>query len=181
LFYLGSLGKISSWRNPHEIGQIKVFASSIGKGKISDFVGRELVNLRTMNEPLSYFGVDLGEDRFLIPTAYSIRNRNSSSHVMLCWQLEGSNDKINFEVLDSRVFIHSDPKINSQIEKERIALKSPGCTSTWGVDQSVKSKFPHGFRYFVLKQISKNSSGSYNLAVSGFEIYGKGLGKNWTF
>ncbi len=180
-YYLGSLGKITHWRNPNDLGQLKVFCSSLGKGRLSDFVGRDLVNLRTMNEPYSYFGVDLGEDRTIIPTAYSIKNRNSSSHVLLCWQVEGSNDKINFEVLDSRVFLHSDHKINSQIEKERNILKSPGCTSTWGIDSSIRIKFPYGFRYLILKQIGKNSSGAYNMGLSGFEIYGKCIGKRWTF
>jgi len=153
----------------------------MGKGKLSDFVGREQVNLRTMNEPYSYFGVDFGEERTIIPSAYSLRNRNSSSHVLLCWQLEGSNDKINFEVLDSRVFVHTDPKINSQMEKERNTLKSPACTSTWAVDTAIKSKFPNGFRYLILKQIGKNSSGAYNLGISGFEVYGKCIGKRWIF
>lgn len=180
-FYLGTMSKMNHWRNPNDFGQIKVFCSSLGKGRLSDFVGREQVNLRTMNEPYSYFGIDLGEERTIIPTAYSLKNRNSSSHVLLCWQLEGSNDRINFEVLDSRVFIHSDAKTHLQMEKERNILKSPGCTSTWAVDSVVKSKFQNGFRYLILKQIGKNSSGAYNMGLSGFEVYGKCLGKRWLF
>lgn len=180
-FYLGSEGKQVPFRNPHETGQIRVFSSSIGKGKLSDLINRELVNLRTLNEPQSYFGVDIGEDRCLVPSCYSIMNRASSSHVMLCWQLEASNDKINFEILDTRIFLTNDIKMNSELEKERNMLKEPGCTSTWGIDPGYKDKFPSGFRYFILKQIGKNSSGAYNMAISGFEIYGKGLGKGWYY
>ena len=98
-FTIWSRGKINLYRNPHEIGQVKVYCSSIGKGKVSDFVGRELVNLRTLNEAYSYFGVDLGEDRNLIPSCYSIKNRNSPAHVLLCWVLEASNDKVKFETI----------------------------------------------------------------------------------
>jgi len=180
-YYLGSLGKSNFYKNPHDIGQIKVFASSLGRGRLADFIGREIVNLRTLNEPFSFFGVDLGEDRTLIPSSYSIWNRNSSSHVMLGWQLEASNDRINFNVIDTRVFVSSDPKINNEMEKERNLLKIPGCTSTWGVDSQVTVNFPNGFRYFILKQIIKNSSGAYNMALSGFELYGRGLGKRWIF
>jgi hypothetical protein len=179
-YYLGTLGKSTIFRNPHQIGQLKIFSSSIGKGSLGDLVTRESINLRTLNEPMSYFGVDLGEDRYLVPTCYSIKNRNSSSHVMLCWILQGSNDKVNFVTLDTRIFSSNDIKVNNSLEKERSLLKSPGCTSTWGIDQKIRDKFPNGFRYFILKQVDKNSSGGYNLAISGFEIYGKGSGR-WGF
>jgi hypothetical protein len=74
LYYLGTKGKRHQYRNPHEINMVKAFASSISKGQVSDFVGRNLVNLRTENEENSFFGVDLGKNRTLVPTAYSLRN-----------------------------------------------------------------------------------------------------------
>ena len=181
LYYIGTLGKKYIYRNPHELKLVKAFASSISKGEISDFVGRNLVNLRTENEELSYFGVDLGINRRLIPSAYSLRNRNSSTHVLLCWNLEGSNDKINFEVLDTRIFASENYEINKKLESERNLLIQPGCTSTWGISRKIREKFPEGFRYFLIKQIDKNSNGSYNLTNSGFEIYGEGIGDGWFF
>ena len=182
LYFLGTKGKRHQYRNPHEINMVKAFASSISKGQVSDFVGRNLVNLRTENEENSFFGVDLGKNRCLVPTAYSIRNRNSSSHVMLCWNLEASNDKINFEILDTRIFSNvNNPQIHQKLEKERNLLREPGCTSTWGISRKIKERFPEGFRYFLIKQIDKNSNGSYNLAISGFELYGEGKGKGWIF
>lgn len=122
-YYLGTLGKTSSYKNPHLIQQTKAFCSSLGKGNVCDLIGRDLVNLRTLNEPYSFFGVDLGEDRFLIPSAYTIKNRNSSSHVIFNWVLEGSNDKINFEVIDSRNFKSNDLEIDSKLERDRCQLK----------------------------------------------------------
>ena len=182
LYFLGTKGKRHQYRNPHEINMVKAFASSISKGQVSDFVGRNLVNLRTENEENSFFGVDLGSNRTLVPNAYSIRNRNSSSHVMLCWNLEASNDRINFEILDTRIFSNTNnPKIHQKLEKERNLLKEPGCTSTWGISKKIRERFPDGFRYFLLKQIDKNSNGSYNLAISGFELYGEGKGRGWVF
>jgi hypothetical protein len=178
-FYLGTQGKKNRYKNPAEIGLVKVFSSSLGKGNLSDFVGRNLVNLRTENEENSFFGVDLGENKHLIPTCYSIKNRNSSSHVMLCWNLEGSNDKINYEILDTRIF-NGLKEYSDKLEKERNLLKQPGCTSTWGISKKIREKFPNGFRYFILKQIDKNSNGSFNLAISGFELYGDSVG-DWNF
>ena len=182
LYYLGTKGKKYPYRNPHELNLVTVFASSISKGQLSDFVGRNLVNLRTENEENSFIGVDLGENRTLVPNAYSIRNRNSSTHVMLCWNLEASNDRINFEVLDTRIFSNvQNPQIHQKLERERNLLKEPGCTSTWGISKKVKEKYPNGFRYFLIKQIDKNSNGSYNLTNSGFELYGEGKGSGWIF
>ena len=68
LFYLGSFGKKRLWQNPHVIGQVQAFASSVGAGTADNFVGRVVTNCRTQNEPFSYFGVDLGEGRQLLPT-----------------------------------------------------------------------------------------------------------------
>ena len=182
LYYLGTKGRKYQYRNPHELNLVTAFGSSVSKGQISDFVGRNLVNLRTENEENSFFGVDLGDNRTLVPTAYSIRNRNSSTHVMLCWNLEASNDKVHFEILDTRIFSNiENPQIHQKLERERNLLKEPGCTSTWGISRKIKEKFPDGFRYFLIKQIDKNSNGSYNLTNSGFELYGEGKGSGWIF
>ena len=144
LFYLGTKGKKYQYRNPHELNLvITVFASSISKGQISDFVGRNLVNLRTENKENPFLGVDLGENKTLVPTAYTIRNRNSSIHVLLCWNLEASNDRIHFEILDTRIFSNEEnPQIHQILERERNLLKEPGCTSTWGISKQIKVKFP---------------------------------------
>ena len=181
LYYIGTLGKKQIYCNPHELNLVTAFASSLSKGEISDFVGRNLVNLRTENEEFSFLGVDLGQNRKLIPKAYSIRNRNSSTHVLLCWELEGSNDKINFEILDRRIFRSDNYEMNKKLERERNLLIKPGCTSTWGISKKIREKFPEGFRYFILKQIDKNSNGSYNLTNSGFELYGDAKGNGWFF
>lgn len=171
-YYLGTLGNRTAYKNPHEIGQVIACASSIGKGKLSDIVGRDLINFRTLNEENAFVGVDLGDGRSFIPTSYSIRNRNSPQHVMVSWSLEGSNDRINFEVLDRRCFCYEDKDLQKKYEKMRNALTVPGRITTWGVDPNVRYKHPYGFRYIYLRQIERNSSGSYNLAISGIELYG---------
>ena len=190
-YYLGSYGKQGPWANPHENGQVQAFFSSLGKGIVADVVGRECVNCRTLNEPNSFMGVDLGVNRYLIPTCYSIRNRNSNHHVLLNWTLEASTDLKEWYRIDKRVHFTEDSSFNESVAQTREELKMKGFTSTWGVDENQidkikKSLDSHdrrfiGFRYFKITQINKNSSGSFNLALSGLELYGVALGENWNF
>ena len=94
--------------------------------------------------------------------------------------------------LDKRIHLSSNEQTNKLLEREREELKRKGYTSTWAVDpkqvakiqksfeESKKSKFV-GFRYFKITQIGPNSGGEDNLALSGFELYGTGLGNGWFF
>lgn len=111
---------------------------------------------------------------------YSLKNRDSSSNVLFCWNLQGSNDKVKYEILDERIFYsEKDENIKNKYRKYRHLLNKPKTTSTWGISKKIREKFPEGFRYFLLKQTGKNSSGNYNLAISGFELYGEGVGMGW--
>lgn len=191
LFYLGTQGKTTGYMNPYNLNLVKVFFSSMGKGSYEDFVGRSLVNCRTLNEPNAFMGIDFGQDRYLVPSCYTIRNRDSSRHIMLNWLFEGSIDFKTWFVLDKRIHKTDDPAYNKMLEKERQMVERRGATSTWSIDQNylkvasrsivMQSKAFNGFRYFRIKQISKNSSGADNLALSGFEIYGIAKGMNWRF
>jgi len=179
-YYLATEGGRKIWQNPHLTGQLQAFASSIGFGTVQDLVGRKCVNLRTLNEPFSFFGVDLGEGRKLLPTCYTIMNRNSSTHVLMNWHFEGSNDKLNWTILDRRVYMPSQMESggiqdNLQVDPEIVeTVCQKQATNTWGVDQMVYNEIDdEGFRFFRIIQISPNSSGSDNLALSCFEMYGK--------
>lgn len=156
------------------------FASSLGAGGLSDFVGRIAVNCRTQNEPQSFFGVDIGQGRMLLPTCYTIRNRNSTTHVLMNWHLEVSNDKVNWTVLDRRVYLTGNTEEDLQYAQEQKELAQKGHTSTWGVETEIYREIGFtGFRYFRIVQVGRNSSGSDNLALSGFELYGKVCAGRW--
>lgn len=62
-YFLGTCGGRRDYINPFELGQIKVFFSSLAQGDYSNFVGRALTNCRTCNEENAFMGVDLGKDR----------------------------------------------------------------------------------------------------------------------
>jgi len=101
---------------------VQAFGSSIGSGKAEDIVGRNVENCRTGNEPFSYFGVDIGQGRQLLPTCYSIRNRNVATHVLLSWHFEGSNDKVNWTVLDRRIYLTGNQIEDAAFEEEKKML-----------------------------------------------------------
>ena len=160
---------------------MQAFASSIGAGLAEDIVGRTITNCRTGNEPFSYFGVDLGEQRQLLPTCYSIRNRNNTqTHTMLNWHFEGSNDKVNWTTLDRRLYLTGDPVTDQACEQERKMLCLKGAATTWGIDTDIYREIGFdGFRYFRVIQVGTNSSGSNNLALSGLELYGRVIAGRW--
>ncbi len=183
LYYLGTYGRKRPWQNPHALGLVQCFTSSIGNGKVEDIVGRYTVNCRTLNEAYSFFGVDLGQGRFLAPSCYSVKNRNSETHVLMNWHLEASNDRINWVLLDRRIYLSDNPEFNQAVQTEQKLLCQKGATSTWGVDPNIymppqslddePNPYVGGFRYFRIVQVGKNSSGSDNLTLSGLEIYGR--------
>jgi len=134
IFYLGTFGRKKPFQNPHSLGLIRCFSTSIGSGKVEDFIGRTLVNCRTLNEPFSYFGVDFGQGRQLVPTCYTIRNRNSTSHVMMNWHLEASNNNVNWTLLDRRIYLSDNINYNMELVEEQKKLQKKGALSTWGID-----------------------------------------------
>ena len=143
LFFLGSYGKTRAWQNPHSLGQVQAFASSVGNGAVSDIVGRKLSGVRTLNEAFSFFGIDLGEGRRLLPTCYTLMNRNSTTHVLMNWHIEGSNDKVNWTILDRRVYLPAveegvlGVRESAMLEQEQKALRLKGATNTWAIDMQV--------------------------------------------
>ncbi|CAD7952992.1 unnamed protein product [Amoebophrya sp. A25] len=170
LHFLATNGKRSAWKNPQGLGQVQVLKSGVGFGKSEDLVGREALNLRTANTENSFFGVDLQGDRLFVCTGYCLRGRNTTSHALMSWQLQGSRDPSDpnkWQVIDDRY-------------KSPAMLGKPGITAFFECTAAVIGSDAEGMpnaacRAFRVVQLGKNSSGSYNLGLSGIELYGKGL------
>ena len=72
------------------------------------------------------------------------------------------------------------PEEDAMMAEEQKLLKAKGASSTWGVDPDTYREVGFdGFRFLRVIQIGKNSSGSDNLAISGFEVYGKITAGRW--
>jgi hypothetical protein len=66
------------------------------------------------------------------------------------------------------------------LDGEARKLRVKGAASSWAVDTDIYREIGYsGFRYFRILQTSKNSSGSDNLALSGFELYGSVTKGRW--
>ena len=95
--------------------------------------------------------------------------------------MEGSNDRVNWTVIDSRDYRPTgDARIDASTKEERNLLCQQAAASTWAVDLGVYNEIGNeGFRYFRIIQTGKNSSGSHNLALSGLELYGQVVSGEW--
>jgi len=75
-------------------------------------------------------------------------NRNSTTHVMMNWHLEGSNDMKEWIIIDRRIYLSDNPYENFQMEEEQKLLKRKGGSSTWAISQEIyKEHGYHGFRF----------------------------------
>jgi hypothetical protein len=105
-YYLATRGRTAGFRNPAEAGLIRIFSSALIQGNVTDLISRRFVDVQTTNQKDSFFGFDFGEGSFIVPSCYTIRN--SSSFVVLTWIFQGSNDLVNFDTLDTGVFLSSE-------------------------------------------------------------------------
>jgi len=170
LHFLGTQGGQSAWCNPMGLSHVLAFSSGLSFGKIEDLVGggsvggvRQQVNIRSNNIPNSFFGVDLQSDRLLMLTGSCLKNRNSTSHCLVSWVIEGSMEKEGtWEPLDTR--------------QDTTSLRKEDVVMYFDVPADAQGR---AYRCFRVRQTSANSSGSDNLVLGGFELYGKAVGGTW--
>jgi hypothetical protein len=166
-FFLGTSGKQRNWENPVVGEKVLTFCSSVSSGKVEELAGRELNGFRTKNEINSFVGVDLGEGKMLRVTAYTLKNGNSTSNTMICWNFQASNNGSDWVSLDRR---------NNRQAQDLKYLREKGKTSTWGVALQER-----GYRFFRILMTDKNLADNHMLSLSCFELYGLALGQEWVF
>ncbi len=72
--------------------------------------------------------------------------------------------------------------MNPNAEHEFRELQQKGGAMTFQIDMDIYRKLGmEGYRFFRVVQVGKNSHGTDNLAMSGFELYGLVSGGPWTF
>ena len=156
LFFIGTEGRLRPeyWINPCLSKEVAVTASSIEKGNLAQLVSRNPGELWTKDVPASWFCIDLGKDRSVIPSHYELRHgRRFKSDCPRTWDLQGSNDGEEWTLLRR----HSNDKgIDGPFESHTFALPD--------VDEA--------YRFFRVIQTGHNSSNHNFLALSGFELFG---------
>lgn len=99
LYHIGTKGGTARWRNPSLVENgVIVTTSSTDKGDSITIVGRKAVECWTNDVPSSWFSIDLGVDRSLLITYYTLRHGgNSKQDCLRNWVLQGSEDGTIFE------------------------------------------------------------------------------------
>jgi len=164
LYWIGTNGGTATdWVNPAQYGLVVVTSSegrNLPYGKLEDILSREpaALNCHTNDDRRAWFAIDLGV--WLEPSSYTLRHaRGYGRSAVRTWQLQGSRDGLNWEVLSD----HSGDE----------RLGEPGSTATW----SLRAEPGAAYRHIRLQQLGRNASGqTHYLSLSGFEIYGRVAG-----
>lgn len=105
LYYIGTNGNTESFDNPSLSGRVKMTSSSIEKGQpsfITDY--REPRECWTRDVPASWFQLDLGPTRKLVPKFYTLRHGgNYKADSLRNWDFQGSMDGKSWVNLRSRI------------------------------------------------------------------------------
>lgn len=119
-------------------------------------------------------------DRKCIPTHYTLRNRNSTTHVVRSWYFEASQDGQQWNILDVRLYNSENTELRQQLENEHKELRAKGGSMTFQIDAEVFRQLgSDGYRFFRIVQVGKNTDETNHLALSGFELYGSVFGGPW--
>lgn len=134
--------------------------SSDGPGKASDiFDHQKGTTSGTEERKDSWWSIDLGSSHRLVITHYSLRHgKRDGESVLTHWQLEGSNDGMNWKKLETN-YKRADPP--------RFRDPHPYYTGTWSVEGKMGA-----FRFFRIFQTGRNSSHKYGIYLSGIELFG---------
>ena len=151
--------------NSGKTSKIVATRSSNGEGKAEDLLENQVRRgtvSGTKDQEDSWWCVDLSEKYALYLTHYTLRHgRNSSESVLLNWRLEGSLDGREWTILKNHEGDHG-------LNENR-----PYYTCTWAFDGK-----SNAFRYFRIFQTGRNSSGKFDIFLSGIELYGVLLEKS---
>ncbi|QSJ20108.1 discoidin domain-containing protein [Nostoc sp. UHCC 0702] len=155
-YYLGTAEKAVTWQNPANAGIILLSASSTGSGDVSELVNRQDGQFFTQSLPNSWIKVQLSSGK-LKCSYYSLKTRNSSSdYYPRSWKLQGSNDGVDWDDLDTQ-------NNNTSLVNNSQWLSLPVVANSIG------------YRYFQILQIGINSAGYNHLVLGEIELYGEYL------
>ena len=88
-------------------------------------------------------------ERRLLPTCYTLRNRNSNSHVLRNWYFEGSHTGANWVILDARIYASDEHDNNAALEAEFLDFQKAGGAMTFTIDTEIYRKLgTDGYRFF---------------------------------
>eukprot|EP01084_Bolivina_argentea_P046175 85012_1 len=170
-YALGTNFGATEWTNPAELQLIKLSSSGWFSNKsvkpIENIVGRDTVYTSTTHEEGSWIAIDFTQNIKIKPTDYTLRHANVPTYYLRNWNLEASNDGINWILITQ----HENEEALSKSGDSK-TFKIPEC-NTFYSQFRIKSTGKNSGTPFIIKNTGKNS-GDHKDAIlcSGFEIYG---------
>jgi len=151
---------LSKWENPSDGGVIKVTRSSAGFGNASDILEEKPMPCSTENLEDSWFQLDLGQDKSIVPKEYLFcHGWLSSDGCARNWVFEGSVDGDKWHLLRRHVMDNS--------------LNDRFMCGSWKLSESNIA-----FRYLRIRTTGTNSSDTNELYVGGIDVCGDILYKS---
>lgn len=153
-WWIGTNSGTDSWQNPGLCGRIKVAISSIEKGDPTSLFFQDPSEFWTKDVPASWVQLDLGPNRAVVPTFYTVRHGGTfKADSLRTWDFQGSVDGTGWSLLRRHV---NDESLNDLF-----------ATHTWPIEGQTKA-----YRLFRILQTGHNSSNHNFLVLSGLELYG---------
>lgn len=155
IYWLGTSGRRDRFTNPMEKGRVRVTSSGMAQGSEALLVARKRQPCWTAATPDAWICLDLGRNRALKPTHYTLCNGSPDPGMDLtAWALEGYD-----ATKDAWLNLHAGP-----VEP----LPSPWGVKTYPVDSKNKA-----WRYLRLHLAGANSKGTMEMPVCAWEFYGQ--------
>ena len=161
LYHIATQGGARPYRNPHTAGDVVVSSSkSEGNFRASvlvDHISEPCKNFKSVvsGESNRWVAVDLGEGRSLRLDHYCLRSDNYATHKLRSWNLQGTNDGVEWTTLRQHV--------NDQSLED-----TPMSTAAWPVEGCDVA-----YRYFRIFNTGPNSGNAEYLMCAGIELYGQ--------
>jgi len=154
IYWLGTSGQREKFANPMDRGRVRVTSSGLAQGAEDLLVARKRQPCYTKNEPDAWICLDLGRNRRLSPTHYTLcSGAPDAGFDLLSWAFEGYDAE-----RDEWVDLHTEPP--------------PPLTSPWGVQTMTVDSRGRRWRYLRVRVTGPNAKNTYELPVCAWEFYG---------
>lgn len=161
LYYIATQGGARPYRNPHTAGDVVVSSSHTYQyfraSVLVDHISEPCPNyIYCVGNSDSWMAVDLGEGRLLRLDHYCLRSDNFDTYKLRNWNLQGTNDGVEWTTLRQHV---NDQSLGD----------TPMSTAAWPVEGCNVA-----YRYFRVFKTGPNSHDNTDLLMcAGIELYGQ--------
>lgn len=166
LYWIGTNGRETEYINPYTSGEINISLNC--KWYATDaavYVEHNPTKLiHNPNYPCTWFELDLGSNRQLIPNHYCLRGFEKMKKILKSWELQAKR-----ELNENWITIKSHHNDQSKL----ILNNQPYPIGSWSI-----SGIKQPYRYFRILQMDHRDKYSNFLTCSGIELYGTLLQTN---